>query len=104
MVQQIEIQAIPNQSFSARLDDSFYQFVIQEVNGEMAISITRDSTLIISGQRIIAGMRILPYAYEEHGNFIIDNMNDDLIYYDKFGISQFLYYFSQSELLTIRAT
>ena len=103
-MRQIEIQPIPNQSFSVRLENSLYNIVIKEARGIMGMTISRDNVKILDNVRLTAGFPVLPYLYEEVGNFIITNMNDDLIYYDKFGVSQFLYYVTSAELLTIRAT
>ncbi len=98
----IDLQAIPNQSFSVRLSNKLYNITIKETRGVMCMSVTRDNVLIISNTRITAGFQSLPYLYLEDGNFYISNQNDDLIYYDKFNVSQFLFYVDSSELLTIR--
>jgi len=103
-MRQIEIQPIPNQSFSVRLDNNLYNIVIKESRGIMGLTMSRNNVKILDSVRLTAGFRIIPYLYEESGNFVITNINDDLIYYDKFGVSQFLYYVSSAELLTIRAT
>jgi len=102
-MQQIPIEALPNQSFSIRLDDSFYQITIKETAGVMVMDIVRDSVTVIIGTRLTAGAPVIPYQYMEQGNFVFSNIGDEVIYYDKFGISQLLFYLSPSDLLEARA-
>lgn len=102
-MKRIDIQAVPNQSFSARLENSRYDFVIKETAGVMSMTISRDNIKLLDNVRITSGAPIIPYIYLEQGNFAIVNENEDLIYYDKFGVSQFLVYASTAELLELRA-
>lgn len=98
----VDLQALPNQQFSATLDDSFYDVTIQETAGVMSISISRNQVVIVAGQRIVAGALILPYEYQEDGNFYFLNLNEDLIYFTAFQITQFLVFVSAADLETMR--
>lgn len=98
----VDIQPLPNQQFSATLADSFYDIIIQETNGVMSISITRNQVQIVRGQRVIAGALVLPYEYQESGNFYFLNLSDELIYYPQFNITQFLVFVSAADLAVMR--
>lgn len=99
----IPLSAVPNQSFSVRLDNSVYEMTVKEASGCMCIDINRDNNIIVQGQRITSRTPVLPYRYQEKGNFIFLTLNEDLPDYSKFGISQRLLYLSASELEAARA-
>lgn len=100
---QIQIDAVPNQSFSTRLDDSRYVITLKETRGCMSATIVRDEVVVVSNARIVAGTPILPYEYQEQGNFIILTEDGDLPDWTKFGISQSLHYLSVAEIEAINA-
>lgn len=98
----IEIAAVPNQEFAVQLDDRFYVFALREANGVMAVSITRDGTPLISGARMLAGTPLLPYRYQEAGNFVVLTDDEALPYWDQFGVTQFLVYVTAAEIAALR--
>lgn len=98
----LQLQAIPNQQLSTILEGVRYDFRIVETNGVMSATITRNEVPIIENIRLTAGTFLLPYLYEESGNFIVLNLNDELIYYTQFGSSQNLFYLSAADLVTLR--
>lgn len=100
---EIPISAIPNQSFSIRLDNSQYDIRIHTCNNIMAFDIVRDGVEIVTGARAVAGYPIIPYDYLENGNFVIITANDEYPNYVQFGITQFLIYASQAEIGALRA-
>lgn len=67
------------------------------------MTISQDSVKVLDNVRITAGQPIIPYIYLEDGNFMMTNESENLIYYDKFGISQYLIWASSAELLELRA-
>lgn len=99
----VSLAAIPNQSLSIQLDGRFYDIQVREINGAMAASITRDGVAIVSGQRIVAGTPLLPYQYQEAGNFLLLTGEEALPFWDQFGITQFLVYVTPAELATYRS-
>jgi hypothetical protein len=100
---EIDIQPIANQSFTTTLDNNFYDITIKETNGVMSSSITRNNILIQSNSRILPNLPMIPYKYQESGNFIIFTDNDEYPYYPEFGLSQSLFYIPQNILDEIRA-
>jgi hypothetical protein len=102
MPQQIPIQVIANQAFTAILDGNTWDFAIKSTNGVMSVSLTLNSVDLIDNARAVAGMRIIPSRYEEAGNFAFYTQNFDLPDYNQFNITQALVYYSAAELAAIR--
>ena len=102
MTQQIELQATPNQSLSATLDETRYEITIKETTGVMSADIVRDGATIAQGARIAAGTPLIPYRYQERGNFVITTEGGCIPFYNQFGLTQFLIYASPAELVAFR--
>lgn len=101
---QIPLQAIPNQSIAnLRLSDSVWDITIKEANGYMAVDIVRDNVILQTGARVVSGEPLLPYAWQEKGNFVFTTSTQEVYpYYTNFSITQFLIYTSPAELLEIQ--
>lgn len=104
MSQNISLEVIPNQSLSIQLDEVRYGIRLRDINGMMSADISIDDELIIEGLRVVGGFPLIPYKYLESdgGNFIFLTELGDLVYWDQFGITQSLLYFSAEELEVIR--
>ena len=98
----VGIAALANQSLSIQLDERFYEIELREANGVMSASITRDGVVLISNVRVTAGTPLLPYRYQEAGNFIMTTDGEAIPYWDQFGVTQFLVYLSAAELAAYR--
>lgn len=103
MTYKIDINAAPNQSLSVNLDGSRYEITINYAAGCMCASVVRDGVGVISGHRMVSGEPIIPYRHMEQGNFVLATENDAAPDYNKFGVTQFLYYVSQGDIDAIRA-
>lgn len=105
MSQNIPLEVIPNQSLSIQLDEVRYGIRLRDIGGMMSADISIDDQLIIEGLRVVGGFPLIPYKYLEGdgGNFIFLTELGDLVYWDQFGITQSLLYFSAEELEVIRA-
>lgn len=103
-MREIELQAIPNQSFSVVLDNTNYEIAVRETGGVMSVDVTRQNVRVVSGARVVAGQLILNYADLEdgQGNFMFLTKDGDMPYYDQFGNTQFLMYASATELAAVR--
>lgn len=99
---EIITQAIPNQTLSVVLSNQQYDITLKETNGVMSASISRNEIPIVSNCRMVNSEPLLPYLYQEEGNFIFDNNSEDLPDYRQFGITQRLLYFTAAELEIIR--
>lgn len=102
MLQQIPIQALPNQAFSIPLDGNQWDFTIRTANGTIAVTLVRNGTMIIENMRAVAGMKIIPSIYEEAGNFSFITQNFQVPDYTQFGTTQQLIYISADELTGLR--
>ena len=98
----VGIAALANQSLSIQLDERFYEIELREANGVMAATITRDGVTIVSNTRVTAGTPLLPYRYQEEGNFVMTTDGEAIPYWDQFGVTQFLVYLSADELAAYR--
>ena len=96
------IATLANQALSIQLDERFYEIELREANGVMAATITRDGVTIVSNIRVTAGTPLLPYRYQEAGNFIMTTDGEAIPYWDQFGVTQFLVYLSADELAAYR--
>lgn len=99
----VGLAALPNQSLSIQLDELFYLIDLRDVGGTVAATITRDGEVLASGLRITPGTPLLPYRYQESGNFLLTTDADALPDYTQFGVTQFLVYLTDAELAAYRA-
>lgn len=99
----VPLAAVPNQQLTIQLVDSIYLIGVCATNGVMSISITRDGTSLISNQRITPGTPVLPYRYQESGNFVFAVEQEALPDYAQFGVTQFLMYLTAQEVEALRA-
>lgn len=99
----VGIAAVPNQSLTVQIDDRVYDIALREANGVMSASITRDGVSVVKNVRATAGTPLLPYRYQETGNFLITTEAEAMPYYDQFGVTQFLVYVTPDELAAYRA-
>lgn len=98
-MQVLPINAIANQQLSVILDNNQWDIIIRDVNGAIAVTLTKNSEQIVLAARAVAGMRILQSKYQQDGNFAIISNDQGIPDYTQFGISQFLVYISPAELL-----
>ena len=95
----ISLDAIPNQELSVTLDGNRWDITIKECNGVMCCTLVLNDVLLLSGQRIVAGSPLIPYKYMQgSGNFWILTEDDELPYYDRFGVDQQFIYMSAGEV------
>lgn len=95
----IDLKAIPNQKFTIIEDGHQYDiriFTLSHTN-DMAIDVEIDGVAVASGFKIVPNLALL-YKHFQAGNFLMTTKNDELINYELFGVTQFLYYIPVSEL------
>jgi len=105
MSQIVTIENIPNQSLSIQFDGVRYGLRFRDVGGMMSVDISINDEVILEGKRVVGGFPLIPYKYLEGdgGNFIFLTELGDIVYWDQFGVTQSLLYFSAEELEVIRA-
>lgn len=101
-MQIIPLQQLPNQSFTLNIEGDIYVISLQTTNGVLVASITRNSVPIIKGTRALPYTALLPYRYEESGNFMFQTSNFQLPQYARFNVTQSLVYYSAAELEIFR--
>lgn len=94
----IPISPIPNQSLSVRLDDQRLVLRLKEANGVMVADVERNGVSVVRGTRVLAGEFVIPYQYQQVGNFMLLTTGDDLPDWSEFGATQTLVYFEAAEL------
>lgn len=95
----ISLDAIPNQEFSVTLDNNRWDIIIKECDGVMCCTLVLNDVPLLSGQRLVAGSPAIPYKYmQDSGNFWLLTENDELPYYDRFGVDQTFVYASPGEI------
>lgn len=100
----VTLAAVPNQDLFIQLDERAYQITLHAgASDVVAITVMRDGETLISGQRLTTGTPVLPYLYEEDGNFVITTDDEALPDWQQFGVTQFLTYVSAAELAALRA-
>jgi len=98
----IELAAVPTQSLTVQLDGRVYDITLRDCGACISASIARDGVAIASNLRVTSGTPLLPYRYQEAGNFLLVVENEALPNYLQFGITQFLVYLSAAELEALR--
>lgn len=95
----IELAQVPNQSFSVTLEGVRWDLTIKQANTSMAMDAVADGVEVVRGQRIVAGMPIIPYHYlQQDGNFLITTENDQLPDWERFDLDQVLIYATFNEI------
>jgi len=104
----IPIINIPNQSLTLQLDNNQYDLTIHATQdnpdgttGIMAVDISINNEIIISGVRAVDLYPLIPYKYLVNGNFIFITQNFQYPDWRQFGVTQSLIYASNEELESI---
>jgi len=113
---EIPLASVPNQTFSIVLDERLYEIALYAIdtgnivldgatvpNTVMAVDITRDGVVIMTGMRVMPDYPMIPYRYLEAGNFVFITSEGDYPDYLQFGITQTMIYLSEAELAELRA-
>lgn len=103
---QIPIISVPNQSFSIQLENNQWDISIHATQdntdgttGIIAVDITINNNIIISGVRAMPLFPLIPYQYLiVNGNITFITMNNQYPDWRQFGITQYLIYASDTEL------
>jgi len=99
----VALAAVPNQQFFVQLEGRPYDITVHEAAGCMALSLTRDGATVVDGVRLTPGTPVLPYRYLEAGNLMLLTDGDALPDWQQFGVTQFLVYVTEAEIVSLRA-
>ena len=95
---QIPLAVVPNQSLSFQDSGVNYELQIRDNGDIMSLYIYIANQLILSGARAVASFPLIPYPYLQNGNFIFLTANEEMPYYTRFNVDQYLIFLSQNEL------
>lgn len=103
-MQQIPLQAIPNQQFQLVIDTHRYDIRLLQCYNIMAIDISRDETMIVQGMRCLPNQPIIPYKYLEGGcgNFMFVTPTEEFPTYTRLDVDQYLFYITDAEMEAAR--
>ena len=101
MGQQVEISAVPSQSFTVQLDGDYYDIELVTTEEVLACSIARNNVLLLTGIRVVNGTPLIPYSTLATGNFIFIATDDLLPDYRQFNTTQILYFLSADEIAAL---
>lgn len=101
----VPLDALPNQELSILLDNDRYDISLRSSKTSSFVTITKNEVLIVENLRAVGGSPLVPYNYlfVNSGNFMFSTPNQEIPYYDKFGVSQFLVYLTAAEIEAARA-
>ena len=96
----IPLQTTANQSIVVTLDGNRWQLALKACAGVMAVDVDLNDTPILRGQRVVAGMPVIPYRRlaPGQGNFMFITVDDELPWWESFGINQSLVYVTSEDL------
>lgn len=105
MPSRLPLQPTANQALSALLDGQSYRLEFKATRGVMAVSISINDVVVVSGDRFFADAPLIPYAHLEGdgGNFLITTEGDSIPDFAQFDVTQFLIYLTAAEVASARA-
>lgn len=100
MTFQIPLSNIPNQQISYEYGGDRYTLRLCACFECMSADVYINDALVVAGARVVAGDFIVPsyYQFYKKGNFAILTDNDEIPYYDQFGVTQYLMFFTPDEI------
>ena len=103
-MQTVNIQKVPNQSFSITIESVSYDFEIATFKDITYVSVTIDGENVVNSYRCVNNGLVIPFPFMQKkgkGNFIFFDTNGDYPNYKNFGDSCNLYYFSLNEMIEL---
>lgn len=98
-MQLINLDPIPNQSFSTYIDGVPYSITLRTAQNATLATIESGGRPLITNALCVPGGNILPYpAYKKAGNFRFMCQDNQYPYYENFGKTCFLTYVPEEEL------
>lgn len=98
-MQLINLDSIPNQSFSTYIDGVPYSITLRTAQGATLVTIESGGEALITNALCVPGENLLSYnSRRKKGNFRFVCQNDEYPYYENFGKNCFLTYVPEEEL------
>lgn len=101
---ELDLQATANQQFTAELNGRRVDMTFKAATNIMIVDIAVDEEIILRGHRLVAGEPMIPYRYlNQWGNLVLLTENDELPWWEQFGVTQFLVFLFPSEIEALQA-
>ena len=98
-MQTIPIQQLPNQSLSVTIDGQRWGLTIKAAVSVMVVDLALNDQPLIYGLRIMPNQPLIPYRYlATVGNFLMLTVDDQIPWWEQFGIDQQLVYATADEI------
>lgn len=95
--------ALPNQSLTLTEDGDFYELTIRSLKNVMLMDISRNGVVLLTSCRCVDASLILPrYKESGRGNFAFFNDSQNYPWWEDFGTSTRLQYYSPDDLAEAR--
>lgn len=95
----IELDQIPNQTFSVMLDNINYRVALRTIQGLTYISVWANGDILFYNQLCTPNAFVNPFKYVGMGGkFYFKSTTGDYPNYKDFGINQTLYYLTKEEV------
>ena len=94
----IELDKIPNQTFTVMLDNTNYRVALRTIQGLTYISVWANGDLLFYNQLCTPNAYVNPFNYVSiNGKFYFKCTTGDYPYFKNFGLSQNLYFLTKEE-------
>ena len=95
----INLQNIPNQSFSITLNNVDYRIAVRTIQDLTFISVWKNGEVLFYNQICVPNGFVDPYKYiSENGKIFFKCLDDEYPNYKSFGVTQWLYYLTAEEV------
>lgn len=101
-MRQIPLSPIPNQSLSMTIDLVRFVLRLKTTRATLVADVEINGRQVVTGTRVLAGEMILPYRYQETGNFIMTTVADALPAWPDLGGTTQLFYLTPAEMEALR--
>lgn len=95
----IELDKIPNQTFTVMIDNTNYQVALRTIKGLTYISVWANGEVLFYNQLCMPNSFVNPFNYvSTNGKFYFKSTTNDYPYFKDFGVTQTLYFLTKDEI------
>lgn len=97
-MKEIPLNTVPNQRLRASLGGDEWELTIKVARTMMCCDIKRNDVVLLQGIRVMPNQPLIPYRYlSGDGNFAFITDNDEHPWWEQFGQSQYLVWWSDDD-------
>lgn len=99
------VNTLANQSLTFSEDGDFYELTVRATDNVMLMDVSRNGVALLTSHRCVDRNIVIPrYKEDGRGNMSFWNDQENYPWYEDFGVTTFLSYYSPAELASARAT